>query len=323
MNQLFDLREAFTLTLLELARVDSRVCIVLNDSLSSSNAKAFLDEFPERLFDVGIAEQNMVGVAAGLANSGLIPFVCAASCFLTGRALEQIKVDVALNNANVKLCGFSSGFAYGSLGATHHAIEDIAWTRVLPRLQVVVPCDDIEIAGVVKAAYEHQGPVFIRVNRIPVPRLYCNGQKFEFGAATCLRDGRDLTLIGFGLTTHRVLAAAELLSEHGIECRVLNMSSVSPLDSMAIDSACRDTKRIVCVEDHQLVGGLFSAVAETVVQRTPVPVLGIGVPGVFAPVSNTEELLELFGFGSQQIAKRVLQWLGDVDKNFKIQTKCT
>ncbi|MFV8907669.1 transketolase C-terminal domain-containing protein [Serratia fonticola] len=309
MTPLFDIKDALMTSLISLARVDPRVCIVLNDSLSSSKAHNFLDEFPERLFDVGIAEQNMVGVAAGLANSGLIPFVCSASCFLTGRALEQIKVDVALSNANVKLCGFNSGFSYGSMGATHHSTEDVAWIRALPRLKIAVPCDDIEMASVIRTAYEHQGPVFIRINRLPVPRLFQNDHKFEFGTAMHLREGRDLTLISFGLTTSRALVAAELLSAHGIECRVINMSSVVPLDSIAITNACRETGRIVCLEDHQLAGGLFSAVSEIVVQNMPVAMLGIGVPGVFAPVSDTEELLELFDLEPQKIARRVIDWL--------------
>lgn len=313
MTRLVDPRDAFASTLLDLARSDSRVCVVLNDSLSSSNARGFLTEFPHRLFDVGVAEQNMVGVAAGLANAGMIPFVCAASCFLTGRALEQIKVDVALSRANVKLCGFSSGFAYGSLGATHHAIEDLAWVRVLPNLRVVAPCDDRETASVVRAAHAHQGPVFIRVNRIPVPSLIPVDQPFRFGSATLIREGKDLTLIGLGFTTHRALAAAELLAGAGLSCRVLNMSSVSPMDVGAVLDACRDTGHIVCVEDHLLEGGLFSAVAALVVRHAPVPMLGIGVPGVFAPVGDTEELLELFGLQPRQIAARIEQWLGGVD----------
>ncbi|MBS0159853.1 MAG: hypothetical protein JSS26_14845 [Nitrospira sp.] len=310
MKPLIDPRDAFASTLLELARSDPRVCVVLNDSLSSSNARGFLSEFPDRLFDVGIAEQNMVGVAAGLANAGMIPFVCAASCFLTGRALEQIKVDVALSKANVKLCGFSSGVAYGSLGATHHSIEDLAWVRVLPNLVVAAPCDDHETAAVVQTAHAHQGPVFIRVNRIPVPSLLPPGLPFRFGSATLMREGRGLTLISMGFTTHRALAAAELLANVGLDCRVLNMSSVAPLDVDAVVDACRETGRIVCVEDHLIEGGLFSAVASVVVRHAPVPMLGLGVPGVFAPVGDVDDLLEVFGLEPKQIALRIQQWLG-------------
>jgi transketolase len=309
MNSLIDPRTAFASTLLDLARRDSRVCLVLNDSLNSSNAKGFLAEFPERVFDVGIAEQNMVGVAAGLANAGMMPFVCAASCFLTGRALEQIKVDIALSKANVKLCGFSSGFAYGSLGPTHHAIEDLAWVRVLPNLRIAVPCDDHETAAVVRSAHAHFGPVFIRVNRIAVPSITEASHVFRFGVSTRLRDGADLTLIAMGLTTSMAVLAADALAAKGVSCRVINMSTVSPLDLKAIVAASLETGRVVCIEDHMLAGGLFSAVAEVVVSHAPVPMLGIGVPGVFAPVGNTEDLLEEFGLTPEKIANRVLHWL--------------
>lgn len=310
MTVLHDPRDAFAATLLDLARNDPRVCIVLNDSLNSSNAKQFLQEFPDRLFDVGIAEQNMVGVAAGLANAGMVPFVCAASCFLSGRALEQIKVDIALSKANVKLCGFSSGFAYGSLGPTHHAVEDIAWIRILPNLRMAVPCDGRETSGAVIAAYEHKGPVFIRVNRLPVPAVLRSSQAFEFGKAVHCREGGDLTLISCGYMTHKALEASEILAKQGIECRVLNLSSLSPLDNVAILEACRDTGRIACVEDHLLEGGLFSAVASVVVRHAPVPMIGIGIPGVFAPVGNVDDLLDTFGFNPGQIAARISQWLG-------------
>lgn len=313
MMELVDPRDAFASTLLGIARHDERVCLVLNDSLSSSNARGFLSEFPDRVFDAGIAEQNMVGVAAGLANAGMVPFVCAASCFLTGRALEQIKIDVALSRANVKLCGFSSGFAYGSLGPTHHSIEDLAWVRVLPNLRVAAPCDDHETAAVVTAAHAYVGPVFIRVNRLPVPSLLAPDHTFEFGSSLRMREGSDLTLIGMGFTTHRALAAAKRLAKAGVECRVINMSTISPLDVKAIVDASRETGRIVCIEDHLVDGGLFSAVAGVVVQNAPAPMLGIGVPGVFASVGSTEDLLEEFGLTEEQIAGRVMRWLGSVN----------
>jgi len=309
MKQLVDAREAFAETLLELARADKRVCIVLNDAMASTNSRPFLAEFPHRLFDVGIAEQNMVGVAAGLANAGLIPYVCAASCFLTGRALEQVKVDIALSRANVKLCGFSPGFSYGSLGATHHAVEDLAWTRVLPNLKVVAPCDDVETALAVKAAHAYVGPVFIRVNRVLVPRLLPENHVFKFGQSTMVRNGTDVTLVGMGCTTHRALEAASLLDGVGINSRVLNMSTVSPLDVEAIVQAARDTGRIVCVEDHQVEGGLFSAVAGAVVRNAPVPMMSIGVPGVFAPVGDVEDLMREFGLTPELIAARVRTWV--------------
>lgn len=312
MNVCEDPRESFAATLLELAAGDARVCMVVNDSISSSNAAGFLERFPDRFFDAGIAEQSMVGLAAGLSNAGMIPFVCAASCFLTGRALEQIKVDIALSSANVKLCGNSPGFTYGSLGPTHHAIEDIAWMRVLPRLRIAAPSDATETAQAVRAAHDHVGPVFIRLNRIPVPSLQQNMEPFAFGKAAELRHGSDVTLLSMGFASHRVLQAASLLSRQGIDARVLNMSSLAPMDTEAVSRACKETRGLVCVEDHQQDGGLFSAVASIVVRATPVPVLAIGVPGVFAPVGNTDDLHTLFGLDAEAISGRVAAWLRDL-----------
>jgi transketolase len=312
MKSLVDPRIAFAHTLVELARADERVCVVVNDSLSSSNATEFLDLFPDRLFDAGIAEQNMVGMAAGLANAGMVPFVCAASCFLTGRALEQIKVDIALSKANVKLCGFSPGFAYGSLGATHHSIEDLAWIRILPNIKVAAPSDAHETSAALVASYTHVGPCFLRVNRLPVPGLTSPEQPFEFGKAHRMREGNDVTLIGAGFTVHRAVEAANLLAREGIECRVINMSSIKPLDTVELIAAATDTRRIVCIEDHLTEGGLFSAVAGQIVRHEPVPMLAIGVPGIFAPVGNVNDLLGFFGLESQQIARNVQAWLAEL-----------
>src|SRR6478752_5559161 len=175
MTALFDCRDAFENTLRELASHDHRIVAVVNDSVGSSKLNQFSQMYPVRLVNVGIAEQNMIGVGAGLANGGLIPFVCGASPFLTGRALEQIKADLAYSNANVKLCGMSSGMAYGELGPTHHSIEDFAWTRVLPNLPVIAPCDRIETAAAVKWAADYAGPCFLRLSRVGVPDLLPDG----------------------------------------------------------------------------------------------------------------------------------------------------
>jgi transketolase len=169
MSVLHDCRKAFSETLVALAEADPRVVAVANDSVGSSNLKAFKERFPDRLVNVGIAEQNLVGVGAGLANGGLLPFVCGASCFLTGRALEQVKVDLGYSRSNVKLCGMSSGVAYGELGPTHHSIEDLAWTRAIANMTVIVPADAVETAAAVRAAAAYQGPVFLRLSRMPVP----------------------------------------------------------------------------------------------------------------------------------------------------------
>lgn len=305
--RLYDCRHAFSDMLLELGEEDERIVVVNNDSVGSSNTGAFRKRFPSRLVNVGIAEQNLVGVGAGLANSGKIPFVCSASCFLTGRALEQIKADVAYSNANVKLVGISSGMAYGALGPTHHSIEDFAWTRAIANLTVVAPADPEETRQAVHAAAHTPGPIFLRLSRMGVPAVHGGDYRFEIGKAGLLQDGSDVTIMANGVMVARALAAAELLVADGIRARVLNMATVRPLDRDAVVAAARDTGAIVTVEEHTVFGGLGGAVAEVVVQTVPVPMRILGVPGVFAPTGGAEWLLEHFGLTAAGIRDAALE----------------
>ncbi|UJW87325.1 transketolase family protein [Devosia sp. SL43] len=304
--KLHDCRDAFTAMLERLGAENERIVAVCNDSVGSSKLVGFKAKWPGRLVNVGIAEQNMVGVGAGLANGGLLPFVCAASCFLTGRSLEQIKADIAYSNANVKLVGISSGMAYGELGPTHHSIEDFAWTRVLPNLPVIAPCDSIETAAATEWAASYQGPVFLRLSRVGVPDLLPAGHKFELGKANLLRDGNAVTLIANGTLTHRMMKAADLLATKGIEARVLNMATVRPIDVEAVVAAARDTGAIVTAEEHSIYGGLGSAIAEVVVAESPVPMKILGVPGIFAPTGSAEFLLDEFGMAPAAIAEAAI-----------------
>jgi len=307
MLKLHDCRDAFAATLERLGEANAKVVAVCNDSVGSSKLGGFKTRWPERLINVGIAEQNMVGVAAGLANGGLLPFVCAAACFLTGRSLEQIKADIAYSNANVKLVGISSGLAYGELGPTHHSIEDFAWTRVLPNLPVVAPCDSIETAAAVAWAATHEGPVFLRLSRVGVPDLLSAGHAFELGKANLLRDGDAVTLIANGTLTHRAMKAADILAGNGVAARVLNMATVRPLDTDAIVAAVQDTGCILTLEEHSVYGGLGSAIAEVVVSESPAPMKILGVPGIFAPTGSAEFLLDEFGMAPDAIAHAALE----------------
>lgn len=300
--KLHDCRDAFISVLERLGAENEKVVAVCNDSVGSSKLGGFKAKFPKRLVNVGIAEQNMVGVGAGLANGGLLPFVCAASCFLTGRSLEQVKADIAYSNANVKLIGISSGMAYGELGPTHHSIEDFAWTRVLPNLPVIAPCDSIETAAAVEWAARYEGPVFLRLSRVGVPDLLAPGHVFEPGKANLLRDGDAVTLIANGTLTHRMVKAADLLAAQGIQARVLNMATVRPIDIEAVVKAAEETGAIVTAEEHSVFGGLGSAIAEVVVAEAPVPMKILGVPGIFAPTGSAEFLLDEFGMSPQAIA---------------------
>jgi transketolase len=300
---LFDCRDAFASTLLELAGRDERVVAVVNDSVSSTKLKGFRDRYPGRFVNVGIAEQNMVGVGAGLANGGLVPFVCGASCFLTARAMEQVKVDLGYANNNVKLVGMSSGMAYGELGPTHHSIEDFAWTRVIPNLTVIAPADPVETRAALSWAFEHVGPVFLRLSRIPVPIVHDADYVFEPGRAVLLRGGDGVTIIANGVLVCRALEAAAMLEAEGINARVLNMSSVKPLDRDAVIAAARETSGIVTAEEHSIYGGLGGAVAEILAVEHPVRMKILGVPGVFAPTGSAEFLLEYFHLTAKDIAE--------------------
>ena len=300
--KLHDCRDAFVAVLERLGAEDGRIVAVCNDSVGSSKLGGFKTKFPDRLVNVGIAEQNMVGVGAGLANGGLVPFVCAAACFLTGRSLEQVKADIAYSDANVKLVGISSGMAYGELGPTHHSIEDFAWMRVLPNLPVIAPCDSVETAAAVAWAASHQGPVFLRLSRVGVPDLLPQGHVFELGKANMLRDGDAVTLIADGTLTHRMMKAADILAAQGIEARVLNMATVRPMDVEAVVAAVRDTGAILTAEEHSTFGGLGSAIAEVVVAEAPAPMKILGVPGIFAPTGSAEFLLDEFGMAPLAVA---------------------
>lgn len=306
-GKLHDCRDAFTATLEALAASNPDIVTVCNDSVGSSKLDGFKKKWPERLINVGIAEQNLVGVGAGLANGGKLPFVCAASCFLTGRALEQIKTDVAYSMTNVKLCGMSSGMAYGELGPTHHSIEDFAWIRAIPNITVLAPADRIETAAATEWAASFFGPVFLRLSRVGVPDLLPEGHKFKPASADLLREGGDLTIIANGTLTHRAISAAEILATGGIEARVLNMASVRPIDMAAIARAANQTGAILTCEEHTVFGGLGSAVSEVVVETVPVPVKRLGVPGIFAPTGSANFLLDKFGMSPQGIASSAVE----------------
>ena len=301
-STLFDCRDAFAATLDLVAQRDNRIVIVVNDSIGSSKLGGFRKRWPERTINVGIAEQNMVGVGSGLANGGKIPFVSAASCFLTARALEQIKADVAYTNANVKLVGQSPGVGYGELGPTHHSIEDMAWLRLLPNLAIIAPSDPWETAQAVEAAAAHEGPVFLRITRFGVPKLpRTDNALFEIGKAETLREGRDVAIIACGVMVTRALEAADRLADGGVSARVVNMASIAPLDEAAIRAAA-DLRAIVTVEEHSLRGGLGGAVAEVVAGYRPCPIRILGFPG-FMPTGSPKFLFERFGLTSNGIEK--------------------
>ena len=304
----FDCRQAFVETLIQLAQDDPRIVAVCNDSVGSSNLGAFAKAYPDRLINVGIAEQNMVGVAAGLANGGFIPFVCAAGPFLSGRATEQIKADLAYSNVPAVLCAMSPGVAYGELGPTHHSIEDIAWMRAIDNVTVVVPADPKQTRDALRWAAYSGKPVYMRIPRFKIPAVTPESQDYQSGKADVLREGKDVTLIAIGTLVSRALEAAQWLASDGISARVLNMATVKPIDDAAVLAAARETGRIVTAEEGILHGGLGSAVAEVTARHCPVPMRMLGIPG-FAPTGSTEFLLEHFGLTATAIAAAAREML--------------
>jgi transketolase len=305
--QTYDCRKAFAEELIALAREDERIVAVCNDSVGSSNLVGFRKEFPDRLINVGIAEQDLVGVGAGLANGGLIPFVSAAAPFLTGRALEQIKADAAYSDVPVVLCGQSPGMAYGELGPTHHSIEDLSWTRAIANLAVVVPADPTQTRAAVRWAVAAGRPVYVRIPRFKVPEVTPEGAAFEPGRAIRLTDGDDVTVVATGTLVSRALEAAEQLRAEGIGVRVLNVPFVDPLDEQAIIDAAGETRGIVTAEEATVSGGLGAAVAQVVVENRPVPMRILGIRGEFAPTGSAAFLLDHFGLNAAGIGDAVRQ----------------
>ena len=298
---LHDCRGAYARALTDIARADERLVVVANDSVGSSNLGAFREEFPTRLINVGIAEQNQVGVAAGLENGGKIPVVSCAGSFLSARATEQIKIDAAYSHRHMLLCAQSPGLAYGQLGSTHHSAEDVSIMRAIPDMTVIVPADPAETAGAVRWAYsELDGPAYIRVSRMKVPAVHGEDYVFTPEAVT-VRDGADLTIIANGTALHRAIEAADRLAADGVRARLLSIPVVKPLDEDAVLAAARETGRIITVEEGTVKGGLGGAVAELTADRCPVPVRRLGVPDEFAPTGSEAWLMDHWGVSAEGV----------------------
>lgn len=290
---------------LELARTDERIWSLENDLGMPS--VPFDREFPDRYRQIGIAEANLIGTASGLAQGGLIPFVNTFAVFATMRACEQLRVDVSYAKANVKIVGYYAGLSGGFAGPTHHSIEDLAVTTALPGFTVLSPADAYEAYLATKAAARHDGPVYLRASRADTPLVHRDELDFRIGEAVTLADGDDVTIVATGcLIVPRALEVAALLAEHGVSCRVLDVHTVKPLDTVAILRAARETGLLVTYEDHNMFGGLGSAVAGVVLGQEPVPVLRFGVPDVFAnPSDDYEQILDMYGLGVRDVFEAI------------------
>ncbi len=294
-------RVAFGETLVELAGIYPDLLLLDGDLANSTRADILNNAYPDRFLEMGIAEQNLVGVAAGLATVGYVPWVSSFAAFIASRDLDQIRVVVAQPGLNVKFAGGYSGILTGSTGKTHQCVEDIAIFRAMPRMTVVVPADANEVRAAMIALMEHDGPAYLRLTRDPVPTVTPRTRPFEIGRAYCLREGTDVSLISTGVQTIRTLEAAELLATEGVSAYVLHVPSIKPLDEDAIVEAARRTGRVVTAEDHSIIGGLGGAVAETLSERYPVPVRRVGLRDVFGESGPNDALLEKFGLTAQHV----------------------
>lgn len=302
-------RKSFTDTLLSLAHHDKDIIAVTTDARGSVTLIDFAEELPGQFVECGIAEQNAVGIAAGLAHSGKKVFVCGPACFYAARSLEQIKVDVAYSQNSVKILGVSGGVAYGALGSTHHSLHDIATLRTFPGMNIVLPSDARQTEKLVKLLVNYPEPVYIRVGRAAVPDVYENDDfDFVLGKANLLLDGSDLTIIGTGETVYHAYQAGLQLHKQGIKTRVLDMASIKPYDRGAILKAAKDTERIITVEEHSRFGGLGSLVTETL-SESPVPVRIIGIPDENAPHGNSSEIFAHYGLDTAGIVKAALDFV--------------
>jgi len=301
MNKIHN-RQVVCDTLIEMAKEDRDIVVLCSDSRGSASMKPFADTYPDRFIEVGIAEQNIVGVAAGLAASGKKPFVASPACFLTTRAAEQIKVDVSYSNTNVKLIGISAGISYGALGMSHHSLQDIAYMRAVPNITIVVPADRFESRLATEAITRHKGPVYMRIGRNPVEDVYTSGDyEFQLGRAVTLRDGDSVSIITFGETVRIALDAAEMMADRGINCRVINMHTIKPIDENCIIRAAKETGAIITIEEHSVLSGFGAAVAEIVVQNCPVPMKIMGIPDEPAIPGKSKEVFAYYGISPENI----------------------
>lgn len=291
-----------------MAKADERICIVNSDSRQISGTRDFEQAYPDRAFNVGIAEANMVGVAAGLAVSGKRPFVHAFGPFMTRRVLDQLTISLAYSKLNAVLVGLSPGIVAEINGGTHQSYDDIAAVRGIANTTIVEPFDGMQLRQMIPALLDLDGPVYLRYDRAVAPCFYGDDYRYQLGRADILRKGSDVTLISSGIMLTQCLEAAQILKENGIEARVLNMHTIKPIDQEAIIQAARETRGIITVENHNIIGGLGSAVAEVLAENYPAPMRRIGIRDRFGEVGNRAYLRQCLGIDTGDIVKAAMEW---------------
>lgn len=303
-------REAYGNALVDLGAVNPDVVVLDADVGSSTKSIYFKDKFPDRFFQIGVAEQNMMGIAAGLSTLGLIPYACTFAVFASKRACDQVSISIAYPKLNVKISGAYGGIPTGKAGATHQAVEDIAIMRAMPNMTVIVPADATETRKVIFAAAEYEGPVYIRTVRCPVPVIFDEGYKFEIGKAVVLKEGDDITIISMGMMTAKALSASDILADEGIKARVIHMPTLKPIDEKVIIDAANETKAIITVENHSVIGGLGGAVAEVLTEHCPALLRRLGLKDHFGESGDDEAIFSKYGMNTENIvqaAKEILE----------------
>jgi transketolase len=303
-------RDAYGETLAQLGEQDRDIVVLDADLSGSTKTAVFAKKFPDRFFNMGIAEANMVGTAAGLAAVGKVPFVSTFAIFAAGRAWEQIRQSVAYPKANVKIVPTHGGVTVGEDGGSHQSVEDIAIMRAIPNMTVIVPADALETREAVKAAAAHKGPVYIRLGRNKVPEIFNDDYRFAIGKGCELASGSDMTFISTGLMTAQAVQAAALLGKEGISARVVHMATIKPLDQEIVLKAARETKAIVTAEEHSVIGGLGSAVAELLAEQQPTPIKRAGIHDRFGTSGKADELIKYFGLTPDDLAEAARELLG-------------
>ena len=298
-------RDAYGKALVKLGQINEQVVVLDADLSKSTKTNDFYKAYPDRFFNMGIAEQNLIGAACGLATAGKIPFASSFAMFATGRAFEIIRNSVAYPKLNVKVCATHAGITVGEDGASHESIEDIAIMRSVPNMTVLVPADGVEAEQMILEAARVYGPMYVRLGRSAVPTIFDENYKFEIGKGVVVREGNDATIIACGIMVYEAIKASEELALEGINTRVINMSTIKPIDKELIINAARETKAIVTAEEHSIIGGLGSAVSEVVSEECPVVVKKVGVNDSFGESGTPAELLKKYGLTSNDIVRAV------------------
>jgi transketolase len=298
-------RNGFGDGLVEAAKTDDRIVGVCADLTESTRMLPFKEAFPDRFIQIGVSEQLLVAMAGGLAMAGKTPFIASYAMFCPGRAWEQVRTNVALNNVNVKIAGAHAGVSVGPDGATHQAIEDIAIMRAIPRMTIVVPCDSVQTKKATLAVAKMEGPAYLRFGREKSPVFTTDATPFEIGKAQTLREGKDVAIVACGILVHNALLAADALAKEGIDCMVVNNHTIKPMDDDAIVAAAETCGAVVTVEEHQIHGGMGSLVAEVLARRAPTPIEFIGVDDRFGQSGTPDELIEHYGMGVSHIIDAV------------------